>query len=241
MADGDQRIIPVAPNVPYPLGRNVNHDPRNRQYRALTAAPVTTAPRTRPWHRSDLPFDQIDSNCTAEAAVGLLRTQPHTRPFGHRHFDGYDDEHERVALYQESRRYDPWPGEAYDGTSTDAPFKLLRQRGVITGWAWLFGVDELREHLMHYGAAVVGTVWYWSMFDPNPKTGVVPVDPGSGAAGGHAYEVVFCHPKHRWFEIVNSWGSEWGKRGRARIPYEDMGHLLAEQGEAVTVRPGLVG
>jgi hypothetical protein len=241
MADNDMLYLPTVPDAPYPLGRSIVwHDPRNREHRALVPQ-VRTAlpPRQWPWSRTTAPFDQVDQNCTAEAAVGLMRTQPHTSVFGRHHYRGYDEEPERVAFYKESQQYDPWDGTNYDGTSTDAPFKLLRARGVTRAWSWLFGADELAEWLKHYGAAVVGTVWYRSMFDVN-SDGFVVVDPASGVAGGHAYEVIFCHPAQGHFEIVNSWGAAWGKRGRARIAAGDMRHLLDEQGEAVTVAPGSV-
>lgn len=237
MADGDLIFIPTDPDVPHPLGRSIVwHDPRNRNFRALSLAGAEGKVRTEPWNRASPPFDQVDSNCTAEAAVGLLRSQPHSRVFGTQHFKRYDEEHERVKLYKYSQQFDPWEGENYDGTSTDAPFRAFRALGVLGGWSWLFGIDEVVQYLTYHGAVVVGTVWYKSMFDPD-ATGSLNVDPRSGVAGGHAYEVVFSHPKKRYFEIVNSWGAGWGKLGRARLSYDAMAHLLSEQGEAATV-PG---
>lgn len=236
MADGDLYQIPTSPDTPHPLGRSiVHHDVRNRQFRALTATP-SGAPRSRPWSRRTPPFDQIDSNCTTEAAVGLLRTQPHTRRFGFYDWPGFDEEAERVAFYRESQQHDPWAGPppAYDGTSTDAPFRLMRERGVIEGWRWLFGVEELREHLWFHGAAVVGTLWLRSMFQVDRK-GYIQVDTASPVDGGHAYEVVYCNPRSKDFTIVNSWGENWGRGGRAKLRFDEMGWLLEQNGEAVTV------
>jgi hypothetical protein len=153
-------------------------------------------------------------------------------------FKGLDEESERVPFYRESQKYDPWPGEDYEGTSTDAPFRLMRERGIIKGWAWLFGPEEVKFHLQHYGAVAIGTEWYWSMFSVD-KDGYIIFKPESGTAGGHTYELAFCHPKSQDVTVVNSWGP-WGRKGRAKLRWEAVEHLLAAQGEAVTVLHGQV-
>ena len=86
----------------------------------------------------------------------MLRTTPFASQFKER--PAYDTGDERHALYKAAQAIDPWPGDDYDGTSTDAPFRILRDRGSITKWQWLFGERELREWLTWYGPAVVGTV-----------------------------------------------------------------------------------
>jgi hypothetical protein len=240
MADDDLEFIPTEPGTPFPLGRTIlHHDPRNRLH-AAAAEPPTGPLRSRPWSRLTAPFDQgQESSCTTQAATGLLRTQPHTRIFGLGGFKGLDEPDERYRFYRESQQYDPWEGEAYEGTSTDAPFKLLRHKGVIDSYSWLFGPEEVKNHLQRKGAVTIGTVWYWSMFSVD-KDGYIVFKPESGEAGGHAYELVFCHPKTLDVEVVNSWGQTWGRKGRAKLRFADLEHLLNMRGEAMTVLAGEV-
>jgi hypothetical protein len=226
----DFEIIPTAPNLPYPLGRSIiHHDPKNRLFRALTQPTRPARTKNLPWWSRDV-YNQIDSDCTANAAVGLMRTYPFYKATS-AWFADYDTAEERVALYREAQKHDPWDGEGYDGTSTDAPFRVLRQRGLITGWQWLFGEGEVREWLMKYGPVSVGTNWYDGMFYPDAD-GRLAIS--GEVAGGHAYRVVYWSPQYG-YRIVNSWGREWGQFGRAWVPTEVMARLLSELGEAVTL------
>jgi hypothetical protein len=148
----------------------------------------------------------------------------------------YDTEEKRYQLYRRAQRVDPWAGEEpeYEGTSTDAAFKVMRSEGAIKAWKWLFGVGECKEWAMHFGPFGAGTIWYYSMFEPNSKDYLV-VNPDSGDAGGHAWRVVGYSKVRNSFRMLNSWGRGWGQLGRAWVSYEDMEHLLNAQGEAATV------
>lgn len=238
MSDNDRILLPESPINPYPLGRHVWHDPRNRLHRALEA-PQLTLPKAKdsPWYRVDI-FDQQGSSCTANAVVGLMRTSPF-RDMLRPTWQQYDTEQERFDLYREAQRNDPWPGEepTYEGTSTDAPLKVLKDREVIKAYKWLFGPDEVREYLQYHGPCVVGTNWYNSMFHPimGRSDATIRLDSGSGVAGGHAYGLVFYDQKRKRYRMVNSWGRSWGWGGRAWLAESDLERLLAEQGDAVTV------
>jgi len=215
---------------PHPLGRLQYHDERNRLHRALIHPPPRSYRPSRLWPTSVV-FDQGNSSsCTTQAAIGLCHTAPYWAQFTN--WSGYDTYEERDALYRESRRFDPWPGEDYEGTSTDAPFRVLRDRGVIAGWRWLFGEAELREWVTWYGPAAVGTDWSERMFYPTKAGYVIP---GGMMMGGHAYRLVQYSMSRDAYRIVNSWGREWGQFGRAWIKSADMAGLLAAGGEAVTV------
>jgi hypothetical protein len=139
--------ITEAPGNPFPLGRSiVNHDPRNRGFAALQQPGLTAQAKPGSvWFTRDV-YDQIGSSCTANAAVGVLRTGPFRNlPGVKAAWPQYDSEQERFDLYRVAQRNDPWEGEEpdYEGTSTDAPFRVLRDRGVIPGWRWLLG-DPVR-------------------------------------------------------------------------------------------------
>ncbi len=235
MTDGLLDFIPTHPEVPHPLGRSVvHHDPRNRAFRALDRPPAVAAPRA--WYVRHV-FAQQGSSCTMQAAAGIAFSSPFRlklRPV----LRAYDTEEERHAGYLRAQAYDPWEGgePAYEGSSTDAPYKLMREEGLIGGWDWYFGTDELGQGVRRNGPASVGTVWLWSMFKVDSR-GFVIIDPSSGGAGGHAYEVIWYDPSDDEFVILNSWGRGWGNSGRAKIKGADMRYLLEErQGEACTIR-----
>jgi hypothetical protein len=255
MADGDQRILPVDPSNPFPLGRHHFHDPRNRQHRALTAPAVAAVPaRTRQWNTTWLGDQEIvpverpisglarwpKGTCTTYAGVGVCRTQPNTARFVRGPWRFYDTELERILLYLEGQGVDPWDGSElveprYEGSSTDAPFRILRARGHIAGWKWLFGEAELREYVQHYGPAAVGTVWKRNMFYPRPDGSL---DVSGEDVGGHAYRIIYYDRRRNRYKKAGSWGRSWGPLGGyAWIDAEDMAALLAADGEAVTVVP----
>ena len=224
-------LIPVADDNPYPLGRaGVHHDPRNRLFRALAVPPPRALVPNTLWWSRDVYDQGSESSCTAQAAVGLLRTGVHYRR-GFTDWSRFDDPDERHRLYRRAQTVDPWEGD-YEGTSTDAPFKILAADGVISAWRWLFGEPELREWLTWYGPAVVGTIWTDGMFTPDRNGYIVPT---GVTAGGHAYRLAQYSQRRDAYRVVNSWGRGWGQSGRAWIRSVDMADLLAQQGEAVTV------
>lgn len=172
-----------------------------------------------------------------QGAVGVAFSSPF-RFFLRPLLAAFDTEEERHAGYLRAQSHDPWEGgePSYEGSSTDAPFKLLRAEGYIAGWDWYFGADELAHGVRNRGPASVGTVWLWSMFKVDAR-GYLIVDRSSGDAGGHAYEVVWYDEDDDDYLILNSWGRGWGRNGRAKVRGADMRWLLEErQGEACTVR-----
>lgn len=232
MADGDTIIIPTHPLIPRPLGRlGAHHDPRNRAFRALVTPPPRSGREFPQWW-SSVVYDQgNESSCTAQAAVGLLNTSPHMiaaradRP-------SYDEPAERHELYRAAQTVDPWPGENYEGSSTDAPFRILRDRGVISSWRWLFGEAEVREWVRWFGPCAVGTEWLWQMFAPGADGFL---DVSGDMAGGHAYRIAYYSPRRDAYRVVNSWGRGWGQNGRGWIAATDLRGLLARNGEAVVI------
>ncbi len=214
----------------YSLGRIQHHDPLNRLFRALVSPPPRAPSPYPAWYTRDV-FDQgNESSCTAQAAIGLLRTSPHRGQFVE--YSDYNDPAERSALYEISKDYDPWEGNAYDGTSTDAPFKVLRDRTTIRSWKWLFGEAQVREWLTWFGPCAVGTPWLEAMFEPDER-GYLRVE--GAEAGGHAYRLVQYNPTRHAYRVVNSWGRGWGQSGRCWLREDDLARLLEAGGEAVVV------
>lgn len=225
-------MIPVRPGNPRPLGRHVGHDLRNglAQYRALVQPPQRAVRPFKSWVSRAL-FDQgTTSRCTCEAGVGLLRTSPHASRFTGR--SKWDEPAERQAAYLDWQRFDPWWPQPHDGSTTDAPFRGLREAGEIVAWKWLFGEAEVREYLTWYGPVVVGTLWLDEMFYPGANSWLTLT---GEVAGGHAYRIVQYSRTRDAYRIVNSWGYGWGAAGRAWLKSADLDWLLRQDGEAVTI------
>lgn len=233
MSDGTLIHIPTDPDAPHPLGRSIVwHDPANRLHRALPLGFASLPDRSRTYYSPSV-FDQQGSSCTMQSAIGVLRSFPHYTPFK-QHWPKYDTEEERHAGYLRAQAYDPWPGGEpdYEGSSTDAPFRLLRDEGIVSGWKWLFGFHEVKQWVMFHGPVSVGTNWYEQMFYPDAKGFI---KPGGQVSGGHAWRIVGFSTTRHAFRLVNSWSKGWGQYGRAWIHEDDLGRLLSEDGEAVTI------
>lgn len=235
MTERPPETPPLIPPANGLLGRVRYHDPNNRSYpmRALMGEAIVR--RNVTWWRRGV-FDQGNtSSCTAHAATGLLVTSPFRMSTASRpHLPAYDTFEERVELYRKAQTVDPWPGESYEGSSTDAPFKILRERGHIREWRWCFGVNDVLDTLSAYGPVAVGTNWYRTMFQADPITGRVTIE--GSVAGGHAYQLIGISVRNKTVTAVNSWGEQFGVRGRFVLTWDQLGKLLEDDGgEACTV------
>jgi hypothetical protein len=219
--------------------RHVLHDTESRRYAhdttGLTVASVE--------HARTLPIlDQGDvGSCTAEAGFGVLGTAPYsgdqavgaavTKAFG-----GWDQAG-TYRLYSAEESLDgdgPYPPN--DNGSTGLTLaKALRAAGAISGWTQTFTLDDALKALTQYPLAV-GTVWYNSMFDPDAE-GILTVDAASGVAGGHEYEIVGYDASRGLVKAANSWGTGWGAAGYFYLAAEDLGALLAAQGDVTIFTP----
>jgi len=234
-------ILPHQPASPFPTGlRGVVNDPRNLNHLALVNPPPRSPTPNPVWHRTNVSvFDQQGSSCTAQAAIGMLITLPYRYQFQPDRA-GYDTEAERHQLYLDAQLVDGLPGQEPDylGTLLDAPFRVLRDRGIVPGWDWLLGEQQLWDWLTWYGPAVAGTLWTEGMFYTDAYGYIAP----SGRADWmHAYDIVHASPWRQAYRIVNSWSVLWGQLGRAWITRIDMAGLLAAAGQALTISSGVLG
>jgi C1A family cysteine protease len=132
-------------------------------------------------------------------------------------------------IYELAQKRDQWPGENYDGTSVRAGAKVLQSLGFIKNYLWAKNTDDMKKWILTSGPIVVGTAWYMDMFFPN-KDGYV--TPTGALAGGHAYICVGYSASRNAFRFINSWGTDWGQKGRFWIKEEHMTKLLSKWGEA---------
>lgn len=150
-------------------------------------------------------------------------------------------------LYAMARRYDEWPGEAYDGSSCRGAMKGWHKHGVCRDALWRhdpakpdYTLTEARSAdaqarplgaylrvnhkdlvAMHAAISEVGILYasagVHSGWDEVKADGVIPYRPGN--VGGHAFAIVAYDEAGFW--IQNSWSARWGKAGFCRISYED--------------------
>lgn len=216
-------------DTPRPLARHVLHDDRSRDWDAATLVGGEQI-RTVMHERMCTAWDQGQlGSCTANAALGVLMTQPF-------HRDGWwFNEDDAQNLYRLETRIDnrqipgSWPPDDTGSTSLWS-MQALKQSKLISSYRWAFSIHTTLRLVMR-GPVSVGVPWYNSMFDPDQ--GVLHVDPHSGVAGGHQFEVSGYDADRKAFWMWNSWGTAWGINGGAWIAQDALAWLLGQHGDVV--------
>ena len=206
------------------LGRLPAADERDHNYPLRALVRGRQERISRRWWTSPLQLDQgTTPQCVAYSWLHWLAAGPVTqRPLK-------DPELPPEALYRRAQEVDEWPGIEYDGTSVRAGAKVLQSLGYVANYHWALTFDDLVTGLLNVGPMVVGTNWYESMFEPTDQ-GFIGV--GGGNVGGHAYLLYGVNTINETIFLKNSWGSQWGLNGKARMKFSAMRQLLAEDGEA---------
>lgn len=138
-----------------------------------------------------------------------------------------------ITAYDYAQSVDEWsdtPPE--EGTSVQAGAKAMVHDGALKdGYLWARTLSELVTWLGNYGTAVVGTLWYDGMFDPDGNGFVRPT---GGIAGGHCYHVYgyegftsFSDLSGIKLKFQNSWGEGWGVGGRFYMKGSEWLNLMA--------------
>jgi hypothetical protein len=204
------------------FGRRVSKDERDRRF---TVAPPRSQRRYRYWYQGGARLDQNGyPHCVGYAWTHYLEDGPITQPkvFG---TNSYAD-----SLYYDCQKVDEWPGENYEGTSVRAGAKVLQSRSLVGSYQWAFSVDAVVQTLLELGPVVMGTTWFQGMSYPDPTTRMV--EPTGSNQGGHAYVLNGVSLDQEFVRLKNSWGLDWGFKGHARMSFETLETLLADDGEA---------
>ncbi len=215
------------------FGRRYVADPDDKKYPMRAALrPRALPPRRYYTTGKHLPLDQGQTGtCVAHAWTGFLYaalTMSKSAPAAY-------DTYRQIVLVDE------WPendneatapdSELQSGTSVRAGAKCLQARGDLVNYVWSKDADEMAAWLLSgHGTIVLGTTWYWDMSDLT-KDGFANL--GGGVAGGHSYLCIGYNRVTMAFRCLNSWGSEFGDKGRFWIHHKDMNKLVKEEeGEA---------
>jgi hypothetical protein len=206
-------------------GRLKSPDPRDRMY-ALPRRPEAAVGVTKRLWRSPGILDQgATSQCVVFSGDKYLTTRPITNK-------GFKTNEDRARIYKEVQALDEWPGEDYDGTSVRAFYKWLKDKGFISEYRWAFDCETLINHVLGFGPVQMGTIWDDGMSEPDGRGYIAPTS-------SHAWIIVGADREARnpdgttgRVTMVNSWGYEWGKKGRAFITFDNVDTLIKMEGEA---------
>jgi hypothetical protein len=158
---------------------------------------------------------------------GLLTTTPFAGRLSPTQRHGLD----ALAIYRQAQNFDEWPGSNYDGTSALGACKYLLSAGLITGYRWCFGHQQIIDTISHVGPVGIGVKWLGGMMFTDP-TGFIHA---TGAeVGGHEVELYGVNVKGKYVLGTNSWGAGWGVRGRFKLSWDDLAKLVDGDGDAVT-------
>lgn len=207
------------------LDRLPSFDERSRNFPIRTLV-ADKAPRSYSWSVPNILDQGQQGACVGFGWAHELAARPISVP-------GITNEIAR-GIYYEAQKADEWPGEDYSGTSVLAGAKIITARGYQSGYRWCFGLNDLILAVGYTGPVVMGTYWYEGMFEPDANGFIHPT---GNIMGGHCWDVtrVAIQLPTRpvgYFTMVNSWGSDWGRNGTAKVTFGDMATLLAMDGEA---------
>ena len=196
-------------------GRDVAVDKRDRKFRFPR---LTTTRNSRTWNDTWWRGDQgYTPSCVGFAWAHWLAAAPIRQLV------------DPMGIYMLAQFLDEWDGQDYEGTSVRAGAKVLRSLGMVEEYRWAWRAKDVIPVLLEIGPVVVGTDWYDGMEEPDEKGFI---DLTGEVLGGHAYLLRAVNVKKRRVQITNSWGTEWGRNGRAWLGFDDLDVLLRTEGEA---------
>ncbi len=223
----------IAPPAP-PIGALVGTgrikvaDDRDRDF-PLKRASVPRSVTSRTWFTNKVLDQGNTSECVAYSGTQYLLTGP---------VRNLKNLPAPRALYFDCQDNDEWPGNNYDGTSVHALFKVLKRRGYISEYRWTKSAEEVMLHVLAHGPVVMGTTWTPEMANPRDD-GYIDLDDGLYGNDGHAWTIIGANRKRRnpdgslgAVRAINSWGENWGQKGRFWVSLEHLQMLIDDFGEA---------
>jgi hypothetical protein len=226
---------PVSKENPYPLGRNLYHDSRNRAYPWKRQLPVEMM-TSQDWPRHIPILDQGQvGSCTGNEQVGALGTGPlfDALSAGHPSLD----EALALKIYSGAETIDgdgPYPPND-NGSSGPSAAQVAKNLGLISGYLHCFSLTDVLDAL-ETGPVGIGSNWYDSMDRPD-SSGLVSISANASVRGGHEY---LCRGKdmdRKMVHLDNSWGTSFGLSGSFMYSFDTLERLLAEQGDGTVSLP----
>lgn len=210
------------------LGRHVQHDPRSRNfaYKADDSVPLVRV--LHQVYGGVLDQGNVGS-CTGNATAGAINTTGLHVPKTH-----LLHETDALELYALATKLDEWPGE-YPGQDTGssglAAAQAAMQKGYIARYEHAFTMADALGALQKT-AVITGVNWYEGFDNPDAYGRV---ELSGSLRGGHEFMVIGYRPASSSSEAYvvaqNSWGKEWGVKGRFNFTVPTWERLLEEDGD----------
>ena len=184
----------------HPLGKN-KFQPDTRDWPAhrleLAIASGVSVPLT--WQVSRILDQGINGTCVAAGTLGACDCDDEF------HVDSKFTSASILPFWKLIPNTGALPG---GGAQVRDGLKAAKAAGYIDGYAQLRTLPEILSWIEKHGPVLLGTDWMSDMDDPT-VAGVVNV--GGSVRGGHCY--YGNGDGSVGFELVNSWGIDWGKAG----------------------------
>jgi hypothetical protein len=212
-----------AVNVPNRLGRLVSIDERDKKHPLSLVTPKRAARSWKTWRTGPVLNQGPYPRCVAFAWTQFLMSSPMmTKLISPPLF--------AKSLYMRAQALDEWEGENYDGTSVRGGAKALEEQGRLVEYLWSFDEDEIRRYVLSRGGIVLGIDWFEGFDRPKLIGGEYWLEPTGDVIGGHAIFEYMFSSRLTAHGIINSWGENYARRGRARIHRDVMKDLAARPG-----------
>lgn len=234
MSSSDLYVVRIE-DQPRQLGRQVVHDPMSRLFPFKAERPLEAQALKRDFtHRVYQPRpvpDQPVGCCTGVDLAVKCDT------VGNRRKGVVLDMDDALRVYSRATEIDPWPGSWRPndtGSSGLAAAKAAKEFGLIERYEWIFTGAAGVLAALQTKPVGVGTWWTEEMFYPSPLTGLV--YPSGRKVGGHQWTVI-GYRKYLDAFVGQCWWGPWGlnNTGRFLIRFDDLGALLADDGDAHVV------
>lgn len=216
------------------LGRHVVHDSRSLRYRAPARDPRKLASVRHEVRIPIMDQGQLGS-CTGHAGTNTLASDAFWA-VGQPLLAGIDPHEYAVELYSDATLLDPWPGQYKpDDTGSDglSIAKVLHARGLISGYQHATSLAAALTALAER-VVMVGTSWLEEMYGTTPEGHMMV---GGTPVGGHEYVLDELDVERQRVWMRNSWGEDWGLQGRAWMSWDELGKLLADDGDCTILVP----
>ncbi len=224
------------------LDRVPEWDVRNEDY-PVRAILTTDRPRSYTWNFKKYPswLDQgVEGACVGFGWAHELMCRPAEIPVTTSTARG---------IYKRVQFLDPWPGEAYEGTSVLAGAKATQElvnqdgRSHMAEYRWAFSGDDTLLALRR-GPVVIGVDWLEGMFDTDADGFIHPT---GRVMGGHCVLLRGCRVRFKANtthytaadvdrELTtllgrNSWNRDWGVDGDFKMTLASLDYLLGRGGD----------